>query len=207
MIGRTFIHYNICQFPSKHNELTGLFEKTPCQREFADSVSSHFASDSKSELGMLPSKAQTKTGPRRTPDRLLVCLSYQLLEEEVRCEACTNRVFIATAFKLFLSPQNFPAHAHLLDRLPHDVGVDLVHLVFGAIESFWLPKRFNIAELGVEGRGFGQAERQTNGEGESFERVAIDCRRCRSLLRTRTCWSADLHRSQRQRSGLQRQPG
>jgi hypothetical protein len=49
---------------------------------------------------------------------------------------------------------------------------DLVHLVFDVVGHGLRAEGFNIAELGVEGGGVRQAERQANGEGESFKRVA-----------------------------------
>jgi hypothetical protein len=41
-------------------------------------------------------------------------------------------------------------------------------------QDWWMPARALsvVAKLGVEGRGFGQAEGQANGEGDCFKRVA-----------------------------------
>jgi hypothetical protein len=162
--------------------------------------------------GSVLAEAQKKTGPGRTPDRSLdLACRLWFLEEEPGSKQCRCAVFGGAVKAGVLTPVDFPAHAHLLDRLPHDVGRDLVQLVLTCrrwlqacgrctAQEVLLFQSIDVTELCVEGRGFGQAERQTNGEGDCFKRITIDVDMA-SRLRTRTCWSADLHRSQRQRSG------
>jgi hypothetical protein len=120
-------------------------------------------------LDQMNAKEKPARGEPRTGLLVLACRLW-FLEEEPGSEHCRCAVFGGAVDQGVLTPVDFPAHAHLLDRLPHHVGRDLVQLVFvGSISLNG--QSVDVAKLCVEGRGFGQAERQTDGEGDCFKRI------------------------------------